>query len=248
MNKIKSFVFSYFFVVLFLLVSRVSFSQDSLSPKAIIHLGYGAQWPISSPLSKRYGQHGSISLCIDLIKHKWETGPSIHFIFGSNVKEDVLALLRGDDGELIGSDHQIAEVNLKMRGLFIGWSIAREIKINPRSMLVIGVQPGWLAHWIKFQNPGNTFEPIQGDYRYGYDRLSTGLAMMETFTYRYQSSNRLINFELSAMMTESTSHLKRNIQFDQPTISSTISSNLFGIQVKWLIPIYSAKNAEHIFY
>ena len=223
-------------------------AQDTLHPKYNIHLGYGAQWPIATDLTKRFGQHGILSLGLNYIHKKWETGPACYFLFGSNVKEDVLSSLRSPDGELIGSDHQLAVVDLKMRGILIGWSIAREFNLNAQSMIVINLQPGWLAHWIKFQNPGNTFEPIQGDYRYGYDRLSTGLAWTEGITYRYHSSNHLVNFELAAILTESNSRLNRNIQFGSPEIQKNISSILFGIQGRWLIPIFPRKNADHIYY
>jgi hypothetical protein len=247
LNKIE---FSKKFILIFFLGMHLQemIAQDTLHPKYNIHLGYGAQWPIASDLTKRYGQHGILSLGMHYIHKNWETGPWCYFLFGSRVKEDVLSSLRSADGELIGSDHQLAVVDLKMRGTLIGWSIGRTFRLNRESMILIHVQPGWLTHWIKFQNPGSTFEPIQGDYRYGYDRLSSGLAWTEGITYRYQSSNHLINFEIAALITESKSLLQRNIQFGSPGIQKNISSILIGLQGRWLIPVFPKKNADHIYY
>ncbi|MEP7324080.1 MAG: hypothetical protein ABI761_19280 [Saprospiraceae bacterium] len=223
-------------------------AQDSIQPKLFVRIGYGSQSTIHSDLSKRYGQHGTLSLGINFIKHHWETGPAIGFLFGSNVREDVLASLRSADGELIGSDHQLAEVDLNMRGMMIGWSILRKIKLSTQSFFLVGLQPVWLSHWIRFQNPGNSFEPIQGNYRYGYDRLSSGLAIEESLTYRFQSNNRLLNLELAFTAMQGNSSLRRNIQLDNPSVKKTSSSGFIGFQARWLVPIFPAKKAEKIFY
>lgn len=224
-------------------------AQDSIQPKLFIRIGYGSQWTVHSDLSKRYGQHGTLGLGINLImKHHWETGPAIAFLFGSKVREDVLASLRSADGELIGSDHQLAEVDLSMRGMMIGWSILRKIKLSTQSYFLVGLQPVWLSHWIRFQNPGNSFEPIQGNYRYGYDRLSSGLAMEESLTYRFQSNNRLLNLELALTAMQGNSSLRRNLQLDNLLVKKTSSLGFIGAQARWLVPIFPSKKAEKIFY
>jgi hypothetical protein len=225
-----------------------SSAQDSIQPKLYIRFGYGSQWTLPSDISKRYGQHGTLSLGINVIKHQWETGPSISVLFGTHVREDVLAPLRSADGELIGSDHQLAEVDLSMRGMMIGWSILRKMKISDQSYFIIGLQPVWLSHWIRFQNPGDSFEPIQGDYRYGYDRLSSGLALEESLSYRFQSNNRLLHFEVVLTAMQGKSHLRRNLQLDNPLVEKTSASSFIGLQARWLIPIFPAKQAEHIYY
>ncbi len=222
-------------------------AQDSL-PRALIQLGYGYQQSLFD-MAPRYGGHGSLQMALILKKNSWEYGLSFQYLFGSRVGEDVLAGLRSPEGELIGEDHQLAQVDLRLRGSLFGLLIGKRVPIQKAGNLVIGVQPGWLIHWIRFQNPGYTFAPIRGAYRYGYDRLSAGPAISEQLAYRYLSSNRLINFELAIHFTQGFTKLKRNIQLDQPNISTSRRfDGLLGIQAKWIVPVFSKKNPDTIYY
>ncbi len=222
-------------------------AQDTL-PKMIIGLGYGYQKSLFD-LGHRYGGHGTLQIELILKKRSWEHGLSIQYLFGNRVREDVLARLRSPEGELIGEDHQLAQVDLRQRGVLVGWFLGKTLPIHKTGSLVMGLQPGWLVHWIRFQNPGQTFAQIRGDYRYGYDRLSAGLAFSEQLSYRYLSSNRLINFEFGLRFTQGFTKLKRNTQLDQPEISTSRRfDGLLGVQAKWILPVYGKKNPDTIYY
>lgn len=231
---------------IFLLSVPVS-AQDSLA-NVLIQLGYGYQQSIFT-LANRYGGHGVLQGAIQFKKSQWEFGASAQYLFGSVVREDVLSQFRSPGGELIGEDHQIAQVDLRLRGSLLGISAGRSFPIQKQGSLVFSIQPGWLVHWIRFQNPGETFAPIRGEYRYGYDRLSAGFAVSEQLAYRYLSKNRLINFEAGIQFTQGLTKLKRNIQLDQPQIEAVQKlDGLLGLQAKWIIPIFSKKNPESIYY
>jgi len=222
-------------------------AQDSL-PGALIQLGYGFQQSLFD-MSPRYGAHGSLHMAMILKKNTWEYGLSVQYLFGSQVKEDVLAGLRSPGGELIGEDHQLAQVDFRLRGSLFGLVVGKSVPMQKAGNLVIGIQPGWLIHWIRFQNNGNTFAPIRGAYRYGYDRLTAGPAISEQLAYRYLSPNRLINFELALHFTQGFTKLKRNIQLDQPNLSTSRRfDGLLGIQARWIVPVYRKKNPDTIYY
>ncbi len=231
------------------LISGSTWAQaDSVTPRAIVSLGYGFGSPIDQ-LKNRYGSFGMLHVATIYRSRKWEIGPSINYFFGSTVKEDVLSIYRTKEGDLIGSDHQLAQVDLRMRGIFMGITLKKLFKINPSNIICLGLQPGWLAHWIRFQDQGNTFEPILGSNRYGYDRMSAGLGLTQSLAYRYASPNRLINFEIEIGLTEACTSLRRNLQLDLPLKTFKSSSDgLFFITAKWLIPIFSRKNPDEIYY
>lgn len=219
---------------------------DSL-PKGLLSLGYGYQLSLFD-LNARYGGHGALHGSFGFIRGTWELGLGTEFLFGANVKEDVLAPLRAPGGELIGEDHQLAEVDLRQRGLFLGMHLGRSFRLG-RQSLVLSARAGWLAHWIRFQNPGNTFKPIQGEYRAGYDRFSSGFAIGEQLAYRYLGRNRLINFEIALQFSQAFIRLRRNIQLDDPAVKpSNRFDGLAGFQARWIIPIYSKKDPGTLYY
>lgn len=226
---------------------HTGFAQDSI-PVALVQFNYGYQFSLFD-LADRFGNHGTIQTAVIIKKKSLEFGLHLQFLFGSQVKEDVLAKFRSSTGELIGEDHQIAQVDLRQRGLMPSISLGKSIRLNTGSNLVFQIQPGWLMHWIRFQNSGNSFAPIRGEYRYGYDRFSAGFAVSEMLGYRYLSKNRLINFELGVQFTQGFTNLKRNTQLDQPGISTSGRlDGLFGLQAKWIIPVFKRKNADTIYY
>jgi len=220
--------------------------QDSM-PKALLSLGYGYQLSLFD-LGKRYGGHGTLHGSAGIVRGGWEAGLGAEFLFGSTVKEDVLAPLRAPGGELIGEDHQLAEVDLRQRGIFLGIHLGRSIKLGSQS-LVLSAKGGWLAHWIRFQNPGNTFIPIQGEYRAGYDRFSSGFALGEQLAYRHLAKNRLINFEIALQFSQAFTRLKRNIQLDNPEVKPINRfDGLAGLQARWIIPFYKKKDPGTLYY
>lgn len=198
----------------------------------------------------RYGSHGKLEITVLKKLGSWEVGPSYEYFFGSTVKEDVLKRLRTPEGDLIGGDHQLTQVDFRLRGMLIGLKVNKELQFkNTAHSILFGIKPGWLMHWIRFQNPGNSFEPINGVYKYGYDRFSSGWAIQENMTYRYQSASKLINFEIELSYTQGNTVLRRNIQFDQPNLGhSKQTDGLLGITIKWILPILKSKDPNKIYY
>ncbi len=241
-------VTAFLILISFFSVSQ-SFAQDSISANWLFQFGYGYQIGFGD-FNSRYGDHGKLGVTILKKMKTWEIGPSFKYYFGSQVKEDVLHGLRTPEGDLIGGDHQLAQVDLRLRGMLMGIRVNREFKVrNSPHAIVVGLKPAFLMHWIRFQNPGNTFEPINGEYRYGYDRYSSGVALEESLAYRYQSTNRLINFEIELTCTQANTVIRRNMQFDQPNLGDQKQKDgLIGLTVKWILPIFKASNPDKIYY
>ena len=80
-------------------------------------------------------------------------------------------------------------------------------------------------------------------------QAGAGLGLTQSLAYRYASPNRLINFEIEIGLTEACTSLRRNLQLDLPLKTFKSSSDgLFFITAKWLIPIFSRKNPDEIYY
>lgn len=215
----------------------------------LIEFGYGFQLGMQD-FNTRYGSHGNLEGTVLKKLKSWEIGPSYEYYFGTNVKEDVLKQLRTPEGDLIGSDHQLVQVDLRLRGMLIGLKLNKELNLkNMPHSFIISIKPGLIMHWIRFQNPGNSFEPIRGIYKYGYDRFSSGWAMQENIAYRYQSQSKLINFEIELNYTHANTTIKRNIQFDRPNLGYIKQKDgLLGMKVKWILPLLKSKDPNKIYY
>jgi hypothetical protein len=223
--------------------------QEQPEQLASLEFGYGIQIG-SGDFSKRYGQHNRLHISTLYHRSNWIMGPGIDYLFGAQVKEDVLAPFRTPEGDLIGIDHTLALVDLRMRGLALRLAIKKLIgSEKQKGGFIIGLAPGWQAHWIRFQNPANNFDAIREPYRWGYDRFSAGWGMLEEIGYRYQNSNKTVQFEIAFQASHTRSKLRRNLQLDKPNFDFPPQwDHLWGLTAKWILPIFARKNPDQIYY
>lgn len=245
----KFFIHSIAIIAFILIFICKVWTQDSAIIKWHFPFGYGYQVGLGE-FSKRYGGHGVLTIGIVHHMKSLEFGIDIQYLFGSIVKEDVLKNLRTPEGHFLGIDHTLAEVNLKMRGVQWQFIVQKELSMtkSPHHVL-IGIRPSWISHWIRFDNPGNNFEPIQGNYRYGYDRLHSGLGISEVLGYRYRSNSGLINFEILWQNSQAITQLKRNSQLDKPGFVFPRQTDILsGISFQWILPIFRKRDPNTLFY
>ena len=104
-------------------------AQDSLQTNWLVEFGYGFQLGMAD-FNDRYGSHGKLEGTVLKKMGSWELGPSYEYYFGSTVKEDVLRPLRTPEGDLIGGDHQLTQVDFRLRGMLMGLRVNKEIRIK----------------------------------------------------------------------------------------------------------------------
>ena len=205
-------------------------------------------------LADRYGTFNRVGLGLDYYPKKgnWVLGLNSHLLFGTNVKEDVLAPLRTAEGFIYGNDKSIAEIRMRSRGWYIGGNIGKAIPLsvkNPRAGLLIRLGAGILQHKVRIQDdPERQVPQLSEERKPGYDRLTNGLGLYQFFGYQQLDLENRINFYFGIEVIEGVTQLRRNFQFD--TLEANTSNRLdllIGIKLGWILPFY-LNQADKIFY
>ncbi|MBK9734039.1 MAG: hypothetical protein IPO92_03340 [Saprospiraceae bacterium] len=213
-----------------------------------IGLGYNIPTGV---LADRYGNNLNFSLGGDYItNNNWVFNPEFLYLFGTTIKEDVLAPFRSKEGFLLGDDNQDANVIFKERGLYLGLGIGKifPFKSNSRSGLKVVVSGGLLQHAIIFADERNSLAQIRAGRHIGYDRLTRGFSTKQTVAYKYLGKDRRLNFEFALDFIQGFTSEVRAINFDTglPGIKSRLDL-LFGFRFIWNIPYYKGGEAT-VFY
>ncbi len=214
---------------------------------------YGVQVP-GGDLDERFGTNSRIGTHLEAIltNSKFLFGGETSFIFGTDVKEDVLANLRTSDGEIIGNNRTFGDVLTRQRGMQLNAYLGKIFQLGKgKSLSGIKVTGGLglLQHKIRIQDDSRTIAQLTGDYIKGYDRLTNGLSFNFFLGYQYLGSNRRINFLLGIDMTIANTQSRRD--FDFATMmkdEQKRKDSLIGLKAGWILPIGSGRTAEEIIY
>ena len=256
--SIKKFTWS--LVIIFLLVGKSFLSaqgeqvQKTKNPTYIlVHLSYSFQSP-GGDMSNRYDWNNSAGLGLDyLTSENWIFGTQVDYLFGSRVKEDVLATLRNHNGDLIGNNRSIANIKLTERGWNANFLFGKLIPFRKEKRL-FGIRAtagiGILQHKIRIQqDPASLVPQTTGDYRTGYDRMSNGLAFTEFIGIQKVSANRKINFIFGVELVQGFTKNRREWDFDKMAKDENkYIDYLIGGKVAWTIPFEIGATAEDVFY
>ncbi len=220
----------------------------------LLNFTFGGQLP-GSDLADRFGPNLSIGSGIEYLTEKNNLifGLEGHYLFGSDVKEDVLASLRTPEGEIIGNDKSYADIQLRERGLYIGALVGKLFSVsekNPRAGLRVALGAGLLQHKIRIQDdPFRAVPQLLDDYKKGYDRLTNGLALRQFIGYQILSANRRTNFYIGLECTQGFTQSRRDFNFDTRMQDTARRLDLlFGIHAAWVLPFYFGKTASEIYY
>lgn len=238
--------------VLSLATCQLQAQEKATESGAMLYsLGYAFQLP-GADMADRFGSNFSLSLQAEyLTKKDWGLRLEGGFIFGNLVKEDVLASIRTAQGNIIGNDRALADIQLRERGLYLGLGLSKLVRFSSasRSGLLISGASGFLQHKIRIQD-----DPIRGvsqlteDLKKGYDRLSNGLYISEFVGYRYLANDRRINFYIGLEATQAFTQNRRSYNYDLQSVDNEPRLDLlYGIKVGWILPFY-LESAEDIFY
>ncbi|MFQ5447724.1 MAG: hypothetical protein ACE5FF_12395 [Saprospiraceae bacterium] len=218
----------------------------------LLNFQYGFHVP-GGDLAGRFGSNFSTGGGIDfLTKRNLLAGFQALLYFGKNVNEDVLATVRSSDGLIFGDEFGIANVQLRLRGLYLGGHVGKIFRLsqNSRSGIRATAGIGLFQHKIRIQQDPVTFvSQLNSDYKKGYDRLTNGIAFTEFIGYHILAKNRLINFTGGFEFTQALTSSRRSFDFD--TRSKDESSRidlLWGIRIGWTLPFYIGENPDEIQY
>ncbi len=173
-------------------------------------------------------------------------------LFGQDVKEDVLASLRGSDGLIFNDDIFPADVRLRERGIRLDAVLGKVFRVakSHRSGWRTTLGVGFFQHKIRVQDdPLGKVSQLHGDYKKGYDRLTNGFSLTEFIGYQNLSENRLLNFTVGLEFTQAWTQSRRSFDFDtRQTDSRKRLDLLWGIRLGWTLPFYIGENPDEIQY
>lgn len=232
-------------------------AQDGARNKgnaALFHISYAFQLP-AGDLSERYGSNTNVGIAAEWMTDKTNLifGLESGYIFGNQVKTDVLAGLRTAEGFIVGNDKGIADIPLKQRGYYIGGMAGKLFPMSAketRSGLRLTLGAGLLQHKIRIQDdPERGVAALAGDYKKGYDRLSNGLAFNAFAGYQMLSNDGRINFFIGLEACYGMVQNRRSFNYDTRTQDTRrYNDALIGLRAGWTLPFYVGKASGEIFY
>ncbi len=240
------------FIIIFLIISCSIYAIGQESKEfpfnVLLEMGYGIQIP-GGNLQQRYGQNFQLNGTFNWIPIKnWTIGVSASILFGSTVKEDVLAPFRTIDRGIIGSDLLFAQIFLRQRGGIIGLKVGKINYLGKQVAIWPQVGIHRLQHHIRFQDDSQSVKFLNQSLTRALDRRSAGWGPQFSLTMMYLSLDGLANFAITLESHLAKTQIIRNFQYDVTLNSTSEWDNLWGIRASWLIPILSKENPDLIIY
>jgi hypothetical protein len=249
-----------FWVLFFLLGATYSNGQNSFKLKGNEYDALNLQLTYSGQLTagqwqKRFGPHFAIGGGMEFVTHpsNWILGFESHYLFGGQVKENILQNLETVDGQIIGNDLTFGNVELRKRGLYSGLTFGKLFNTHPTNKkegLRTSVGIGYLWHKVRLQDDYQNIPQIALDYRKGYDRLTGGIGFTQFIAYQKLDKNRLFNFIAGIECMQAYTRSLRDWNFDTrlPADKNYYLDLAFGIRLTWILPFYIGMPSEDIFY
>jgi hypothetical protein len=216
----------------------------------LVNLNYGGGRPLAD-LAIRFGGHQNIGLGLDYITtSNVLIGLESSLLFGTNVKEDPLAILRTPEGDIIGNDQAIADVSLKERGVYLGSRVGYLFGIkHKRSGLLVTVGAGYFQHRIRIQDNTQTMVQLAGDYKTGYDRLTGGLAVSQFIGYQRLVQYSGLSWCVGLESVQAFTQPLRNYDFSTMTANSGKRTDIIlGVKLGVIVPFVFEDAPDEIYY
>jgi len=203
-----------------------------------------------------YGVHLPFADMAENFKYNFTLGGKVQYILSNNVafglvgefqfvddmKTDVVSNLRDDEGFLIDRFGQLSDVQLGQRGFFLGASVSYLIPVfkkYKRSGIEVRFEGGYQQHWVRIEVIGGEVFALSGDYKNGYDRMTSGFAMRQYIGYRHLDKNRMLNFFGGFDIMEAFTKNRRGYNFDTMREDTKDRIDiLVGFRIGLTLPIY----------
>lgn len=204
-------------------------------------------------------------------ENHWIWTANANFIYGTKMNIDRVGIfgegITTDVGEIIGGAGSYTTLEINQRGFHIQGELGRLFPFGPNPNCGFFVQAGlgYLRNRIYVDYPVamlNTPYQVDGDYRYGYDRMRGGPAVHFESGYLFLSDTRLLNLSIALEVTYARTRDLRDYDFRVftnpetgvmepvgPTDPNKRYNDLYyGIRVSWNIPTYERKPQEFYYY
>ncbi len=194
-------------------------------------------------------------------KSNWTFEGVFNYSFGSRIsksKKDILGdmVFEVDKNDSVkipvifnGAGNTMTELRMEGRYWHVGATVGKIIPLDrwQNSGLWVKLGIGYYSHKIYFNDPNNYYPQVdQNDYRLGYDRRSSGVALNQFFGYMFMQRRRVLSFYAGVELWQIFSKPDRGYIFagylEGPTDKLPLKfSGLVGIKVGWILPFYEKK-------
>ncbi len=226
--------------------------KDSIRHIPMVVFSYSAQKP-SGDMAHRFGWNSNPGIKIQLkSKSNWLVSLEGSYIYGTIINENYfLKNITTQEGYIIGSDGQYADIRLSERGFTTSASLGKVfpwLSPNLNSGFIFTAGLGFIQHYIDIRDVNGTVPSLRGEYLKGYDRLTNGIFINQFIGYIYISQNRFINFYAGVEFLQGLTKNQRMQNFDTMTPEAvTRNDYLNGFRIGWILPIYR-RSTNHFYY
>lgn len=217
-------------------------------PLVGVHLG--GQLPMAD-LNKRFGPNLVSGLSFTMkSKKNWLYGARFDYMYGRNVKEDVLKSLKTPEGYVVDNAGFPADLRVSERATafyIFGGKVLPLASANPNSGLMVTLGAGYLEHKINLYDAQKQIAAIKDNLKYGYDRLSVGFSVSQFVGYLFLSENRMLNFYFGVDCSQSFTKSVRKVNYDTGLSDTGRRLDILtGLRFGWILPLY--KKTPNDFY
>jgi hypothetical protein len=244
-------------IILQFITSQV-LAQVSIKDSSIVvpmfFANYSYQFP-QGGLAARFGGNSTIGGGFMVkTKSNWLISAEGNYIFGNNVKnsDSLIKNLVTSEGYVLDANGYYSEIGFGESGFNILAKFGKLIPVlspNPNSGPTILAGGGFMQDKIRIHDGNGDTPQIDGDYNKGYDRLNNGWVVTGTLGYLFLSNSRLINFFAGFEFVQAWTKYRRDFNFDtMKQDKSSLSTQFYAVNVKWMVPLYSRKPKDYYLY
>lgn len=231
------------------------FMDTTVESKVLASVHYGTGWT-GGDLVHRYGYINLVGFSAGYkLRNNWLFQTDASFLFGSQVKvQGLLSEITDSYGNITDVNGDPAAVNVICRGITANIQVGKIIPLSRfqrNSGLLVHAGGGYLNHRIKIETQTQVVPMIELDYKKGYDRLTTGIGLMQFIGYAQLARNSFYNFYGGIYCIEGLTKERRSLHFDQPNVPVSTKTRLdilVGLKFGWFIPFYSTQKDNYYEY
>jgi len=253
MRKLLRPILIFTFLMPALLVSGQVNVRDSAIYTPIIYAAYGFHM-LGGDIADSYGPSSTLGAGIGLkTKKNFYYGFEYNYLWGGKVKngDEILQYILTTDGNLIGQSGEFAIFQYMLRGHTMWARVGKLFPVispNPNSGIMLQGGIGYIQHRMFISVQDNTALQVAGDYKLGYDRLTSGFGLTQSLGYLFLGDSRMWNFYAGLEFSQAWTKNRRDVNFDTRVKDDSQHLDLFfGFKIGWVIPLYRRAPQQYFY-
>ncbi len=227
--------------------------RDSAINTPIVYAAYGFS-ALGGDIADAFGPSSTLGAGIGFKTNKnFYYSFEYNYLWGGKVKngDEILQHILTHDGNLIGQNGEFAIFQYFQRGHTLWGRVGKLFPVlshNPNSGIMIQLGVGYVQHRMFVGIQDNTALQLKGDYKKGYDRLTSGFGLTQSLGYFFLGDSRMWNFYAGFEFSQAWTKNRRDVNFDTRMKDDSQHIDLFyGIKVAWVIPLYRRAPQQYFY-